>query len=538
MKLTAKQIVARLDSLKSLRGIWETHWQEVTDFTIPRKNEYVKTQVAGEKKGIELYDNTSMVSLETLVAALHGLLTNPNTLWFLLQTGDPIMDDNDEVATYLQDLSRRMHRVLNNSNFQPEVYEYYLDLASVGTATMVMEEDKDSIVNFSTKHLGEIFPAENAKGLIDEVYRTFKWTPKQIVQKFAEGVEATQEALAAKVGEKVAKCYIDGKNEKFEIVHAVYRDADTKTKKLPFVSQYALKEDKKIIQEGKFRRFPYLISRWSKTSGEVYGRSPAMTALPEQKTLNVMAKTMLKGAQKVVDPPVQIPDDGFVRPLRTFPGGVNYYRAGSQDRIEPIFNDSRIDFGFEAIRERQQRVREAFFVDKLSLVQSDRMTTVEVNQRIQEQMRFLGPLLGRQQTEFLRPLIDRLLDIMIDRDGGSGELLGQPPEQIADIELDVMYSSPIARAQRMGEADSLAGAMQASAPLFEMDPSSIDNIDVDQYIRENFQIFGASQRVLRDKQEVEGIRDARSEAQAQAVQQQQESQEADNFSKVGPVLKE
>ena len=538
MKLDPKQIVSRLDALKSLRGVWETHWQEVTDYTIPRKNEYVKSNVPGEKKGVELYDNTSMVSLETLVAALHGLLTNPNTLWFLLQTGDPILDDSDEVATYLQDLSRRMHRVLNNSNFQPEVYEYYLDLASVGTATMVMEEDKDSVVAFSTKHLGEIFPAENSKGLIDEVYRTFAWTPKQIVQKFAVGVDPTKEALSAVVGDKVAKCYIEGKNEKFEIIHAVYRDEDTKVKKLPFVSQYVLKEDRKTLQEGKFRRFPYLISRWSKTSGEVYGRSPAMTALPEQKTLNVMAKTMLKGAQKVVDPPVQIPDDGFVRPLRTFPGGVNYYRAGSQDRIEPIFNDSRIDFGFEAIRERQQRVREAFFVDKLSLVQSDRMTTVEVNQRIQEQMRFLGPLLGRQQTEFLRPLIDRLLDIMIDKDGGSGELLGQPPEQIADVELDVMYSSPIARAQRMGEADSLAGAMQASAPLFEMDPASIDNIDSDQYIRENFQIFGASQRVLRDRDEVEAIREARQQAQAQAVKQQQEAQEAENFKKVAPSLNE
>ena len=538
MKLDPKQIVSRLDALKALRGVWETHWQEVTDYTIPRKNEYVKSNVPGEKKGVELYDNTSMVSLETLVAALHGLLTNPNTLWFLLQTGDPILDDSDEVATYLQDLSRRMHRVLNNSNFQPEVYEYYLDLASVGTATMVMEEDKDSVVAFSTKHLGEIFPAENSKGLIDEVYRTFAWTPKQIVQKFAVGVDPTKEALSAVVGDKVAKCYIEGKNEKFEIIHAVYRDEDTKVKKLPFVSQYVLKEDRKTLQEGKFRRFPYLISRWSKTSGEVYGRSPAMTALPEQKTLNVMAKTMLKGAQKVVDPPVQIPDDGFVRPLRTFPGGVNYYRAGSQDRIEPIFNDSRIDFGFEAIRERQQRVREAFFVDKLSLVQSDRMTTVEVNQRIQEQMRFLGPLLGRQQTEFLRPLIDRLLDIMIDKDGGSGELLGQPPEQIADVELDVMYSSPIARAQRMGEADSLAGAMQASAPLFEMDPASIDNIDSDQYIRENFQIFGASQRVLRDRDEVEAIREARQQAQAQAVKQQQEAQEAENFKKVAPILNE
>jgi len=189
MKLTPGQIVAKQEELKSARGIWETHWQELADYMVPRKNSFTRKNVPGEKKGVELYDNTSMVSLEALVAALHGLLTNPNTLWFMLQTGDPTLDDEDDIAEYLQDLSRRMHRVLNNSNFQPEVYEYYVDLASVGTATMVVEEDKDSIVTFSTKHLGEIYPEENSKGIIDVAYRVFTWTPKQIVQKFAEGVD-------------------------------------------------------------------------------------------------------------------------------------------------------------------------------------------------------------------------------------------------------------------------------------------------------------------------------------------------------------
>lgn len=535
MKLTPGQIITKQEELKSARGVWETHWQELADYMVPRKNSFTRKNVPGEKKGVELYDNTSMVSLEALVAALHGLLTNPNTLWFMLQTGDPTLDDEDDIAEYLQDLSRRMHRVLNNSNFQPEVYEYYVDLASVGTATMVVEEDKDSIVTFSTKHLGEIYPEENSKGIIDVAYRVFTWTPKQIVQKFAEGIEPTEEALAVAVGKEVAKCYIDGKNEKFEIVHAIYRDNDTKIVKMPFISQYVLKKDKHELQEGRFRRFPYLISRWSKTSGEIYGRSPGMTALPEQKTLNVMAKTMLKGAQKVVDPPVQIPDDGFVRPLRTFPGGVNYYRAGSSDRIETIFNDSRIDFGFEAIRERQQRVREAFFVDKLNLAQNDRMTTVEVNQRIQEQLRFLGPLLGRQHTEFLRPLIDRLLDIMIDADK-NGDLIGQPPQDLKDIELDVAYSSPIARAQRVGEAESLQQVLGAIAPVIQLDPPALDNIDSDAWVRENFKIFGATQKVLRNKDDVETVRESRQQAQAEALKQQKESQEAENLKNVSPAL--
>jgi hypothetical protein len=536
MKLTADQVIREQESLKALRGVWETHWQECTDYVVPRKNQFTRKNVPGEKKGVELYDNTAMVSCETLVSSLHGMLTNPNTQWFQLQTGNPEIDDLEHVTEYLQDLSRRMHRVLNGSNFQPEVYEYYVDLASVGTAVMTVEEDKDVVVRFSSKHLGEMFVCENAYGMIEKCFRVFEWEASKIVEEFAQGVEPTEESLKAVVGEKVARAYLKNSSEKFDVVHAVYREDVTTRADMPFVSQYVLKIDKTELKEGRFRRFPYIVSRWSKMSGEVYGRSPAMTALPEAKTLNVMAKTVIKGAQKVVDPPVQMPDDGFVRPLRAFPGGVNYYRAGSSDRIEPIFNDSRIDFGFEAMRERQQRVREAFFVDKLNLVQSDRMTTVEVNQRVQEQLRFLGPLLGRQQTEFLRPLIDRVLDIMVRLDNGTGEIIGFPPQEIQGVELDVQYSSPIARAQRLGEAESLQSAFAASAPLFQMSPDSVDNIDADAWIRENFKIFGASTKVLRDRRSMEAMREARQQAQQAAVEQQQSMAEAEQLNKVAPLV--
>jgi hypothetical protein len=539
MRLTPDQVISRQEALKSERGIWETHWQELYDYIVPRKANITRTVIPGEKRGVTLYDNTAMVSCETLVAALHGMLTNPNTLWFMLQTGNEELNNMDQVVQYLQEFSRSVHRVLNNSNFQPEVYEYYLDLATVGTATMTVEEDEDSdkIVRFSTKSIAEIYVAENAYGMIEECYRCFKWTAHQIVEEFAKGIDlANERQLEEVVGQKVVAAYKKNTTEKFEVIHCVYKEQLTTRSDMPFLSLYVLKASKKLVKEGRYRRFPYIISRWSKTSGEVYGRSPGMTALPEAKTLNIMSKTTLKGAQKVVDPPIQLPDDGFVRPFNTQPGGINYYRAGSNDRAMPIFNDSRIDFGYEAMRERQQRVRESFFVDKLNLTNNDRMTTVEVNQRVQEQLRFLGPLLGRQQTEFLRPLLDRVIDIVVRRDGGTGVLIGEPPPEIQNVELDVLYSSPIARAQRMSESEALQGALQASAPIITYDPNAMDNIDSDKWIRENFAIYGAPIKVLRSRQEIETIREARQQAQEQALKQQQEMENSEKVNNIAPAI--
>lgn len=536
--LNPEQIISRQEKLKSERGVWEQHWQDIADYTLPRKNQFTRMNVSGEKKGIELYDNTAMVSCDLLASALHGTLTNNSTLWFNLMPSQEKLNENEYVIEYLQELTRRIHGVLNNSNFQPEVHEYYMDLCSFGTGIMTVERDDKSLVRFGTKYLGEVYVAENAYGYVDEAYRLFKWDAKQIVEEFCKDIDKNdKDAVEAKVGRQVATAFFKAEREKFEIIHCVYKYDYSRDNLMPYSSQYVIKADKKLVSEGKFRRFPYLVSRWTKISGEVYGRSPAMNALPEAKTLNVMAKTMIKGAQKVVDPPVQMPDDGFVRPLKAYPGGVNYYRAGSTDRVEPLFNDTRIDFGFEAMKERQARVQQAFYIDRLNLATNDRMTTVEVNQRIQEQLRFLGPMLGRQQTEFLKPLVDRVLDIMIEADAGTGLLIGQPPQEVQEVELEVVYSSPVARAQRIQEADSLQQALAASAPILQIDPAAADLVDADKVVRENFAVYGAPIKVLRKKAEVEAIRSARQEAQQKALQQQEQMMQAETASKMAPVLK-
>jgi hypothetical protein len=545
MKMTATEIIERQERLKTERGVLNNHLQELADYVLPRKNNFTRNNVAGEKKGIELYDATGMVSCDILASTLHGLLSNPNSMWFLLNTANSELNESDIVIQYMQDLTKRIHGVFNNSNFQTEVHEYYLDLCAFGTATMVVEEDEKNLVRFSTKHLGEIYVEENCYGFIESVYRLFSWDARQIVEHFCYGMDtANEKKLEGRVGKKVASAFYKGDGKKFEIIHAVYKEEVTEKSAMPFVSQYILKADKIELEkegqkgEGRFKRFPYLVSRWTKVSGEVYGRSPAMNALPEAKTLNLMSKILLQASQKNVDPPMQIPDDGFVRPLKTFAGGVNYYRAGSgTDIAKPLFNVARLDYGFEMIRDRQMKVKEAFYIDRLGMPQNDRMTTVEVNQHIQEQLRFMGPMLGRQQTEFLQPLIDRVVDIMVARDGGSGKYLGDVPPEISNVSLEVMYTSPIARAQRVGEADALTQALAASAPMMNIDPTAKDVVDTENVVREYFKIYGAPQKSLRTRPAIAAIRDARQKAQEAALQQQQEMHGAEVANKTAPLLK-
>lgn len=536
MKLTPEQLYQRFKTLRGERHLWESHWQELYDYILPRKNEILtENKIKGRKKGQFLFNNTGMNACELLAGSLHSMLTNSATVWFELSTGRDEIDDLDDVREYLQNLTREMHMLLNNTNFQTEVHEHYLDLCCAGTAAMYMEDTMDSeVVHFHSIYLPEIYVAENNRGDIEEAHRKFEWDAKQIIQEFyPELAEKSEEEIAKVLTRDIAKSFKNGDRRKYEILHSVYRSSYRDEVNQPFTSQYMLAQENSLkeLRSGGFRTFPYLVTRWTKVSGETYGRSPGMNALPEIKTVNAMTKAIIKGAQKTVDPPVQVPDDGFIKPKSTAPGAILYYRAGSQDRIQPVFNDTRLDIGVEIMRDRENRIRESFFVDQLQLNIGPQMTATEVERRVEERNRFLGPVVGRQHHEFLRRLIERLFDIMIRRD-----LLPPAPEILAGTDLSVRYSSSIARAQRVFEGENLLRAFEASSPFIAQDPTGLDMIDVDKVVKEQWRIFGAPQKVLRSSDEVEMIREARAEAQAQALEQQQGMQESEQIKNIAPAM--
>jgi hypothetical protein len=512
-KMNAKEVKKIIQQLKSERSLWESHWQDIADYIFIRKNDVLNRTTPGEKKAFRLLDNTGMYSNEMLAGALHGMLTNPDLTWFEFSTGNVELDREDRVRKWLQESSRALHFIFNNSNFQTEVHELYLDLCSFGTGCMLVEEDKKDIVRFKTKFIRDYYIAENYYGKVDQIYYEYKATAKDIIDAF--GIESAPR--------EVKEAQEKSLDKKFICVHAVYpasmknpgKDLDH------FISQYFILDTETEISSGKFNQFPYVVPRWTKAAGEIYGRSPGMNALPEMKVLNKMNETMLIGAQKKVDPPIQMPDDGYILPIVTVPGGINYYRSGTQEFIKPVFADTNIDFGYQAMEDRRKRVRDAYYIDHLRLQQGGpMMTATEVLQRTEEAMRLLGPMLGRQQSEFLRPLVDRAYAIADNRG-----LIPPPPEELAGMNITVKYSSLIAKSQKINEAQSILRVVSAITPFIQMNPGVMDNFDGDKVARVLVNTYGAPQEMLVDSDVVAASRQQRAEqamqvklAQAQAQQ--------------------
>lgn len=510
----ARKIVQKFEKLKSDRVNWDTYWEEIAKFVLPRKDEVYGMVVAGEKKGQNLYDSTSIHANELLASALHGMLTSPTSVWFGLSTGEKKLDSNPEIRQYLQNSTHKIINTLNSSNFQTEIHETFLDLPSVGTTTLRMEEDDDTVVRFHSSSIYCVWIEENSKGEVDTFYREYNYTLRQIVQEFGE--DKLTDELKFEHSKDPSRTYC--------IIHAVEPMKDNKGQ---YNSWHVLKEKPVILRSGKFNESPYAVPRWTKITGEKYGRSPAMKSLPDIKMLNQMMKTMIRAAQKAADPPLMIPDNGFILPVRTQAGGSNVYRAGSKDRIEPLIHNARIDINTEMIQQARQRIQSAFFIDQLQLQQGPQMTATEVMQRTEENLRMMGPILGRLNNELLKPIIDRVFGIMF-RKG----LLDEAPEALKGKELKVKYVSQIAKAQRTGEADTFMRVLQSMGPVIEMSPQVMDNVDGDAVLRYHAEIFGLPEEMLRKPREVEQARGARAQQEQAAMQAQQENVQADTAQKL------
>ena len=517
-----QEYVQHYEKLKSERWIWEAHWQDCFDFIVPRKNDVITTRPQGDKRNFDLFDTTAILSNQLLSGALHGMLTNPATKFFDLVMGDPRLDEDTSVKAWLQEVGDRMFTVLNNSNFQTEIHEIYIDMGAIGTSCLYIGEHPEKIVHFGARTMKEVFIDENNLGLIDTVYRLFKWKPRQVVQEFGE------ENLPPWVVEQYQKNCTDD----WDILHCVHptKDDGEKGKIFPYESKYILKDKNIYLSEGGFKEFPYAVPRWTKTTGEKYGRGPGMDMLPDIKMVNKMMETVIQGAQKTVNPPMMVTDDGVIGRVRLVPGGLTVVRAG-EPPIRPLIVDARVDFGYQAVEDVRKRIRAGFYVDQFQMTQGPQKTATEVMQMMEQNARLMGPVLGRQHFEFLAPVISRVFPIMARRG-----LIPPAPQAIQGKKFNVRYSSLLARSQRMNDGQNFARALSVATPLIQIDPTSADVINADEGVRHIFDVYGTPANLMNDKRDIEARRKARADAQAQAVKQQQEMHQAQTVGTMAPGI--
>jgi len=514
-----------LARLVEKRSNWEVHWQEVADYMLPRKADITVERPKGDKRHTVIYDGTAIHSLELLASSLHGMLTSSVNRWFALRFKENSVNENDEAREWLEDVLDKMYIAISRSNFQQEVFETYFDLIAFGTSCLQIEEDKDDIIRFSSRHIKEIYISEDAKGMVNCIYRRFKMSAKATVEKF--GID--------NVSLKTINTFKKAPFDDIDLVHVVkprdiYNPKKMDKQNMPFSSIYFEYDSGHIISQGGFNEFPYVVPRYLKASNELYGRSPGMNALPDVKVLNKMVEVGMKAAQKQVDPPLLVPDDSMLMPIRMSPGSINYYRSGTRDRIETLNIGANNPLGLNMEQQRREAISQTFHVDQLLITENRNMTATEVVQRNEEKMRILGPVLGRLQSELLQPMIIRIFNIML-----RNKLLPDAPEILLNQEIDVEYVSPMAQAQRGQELSSIVRGLELFGQIGQVAPVN-DYIDPQGLVKHLIKILGLPARMIRSDSEVEELAQQKAEAQQQQMQMQQQMAESEMARNVAPAV--
>ena len=526
-KNLARELKSNLSRLMEQRSTWESHWQECADFMQPRKAEITQDRARGDKRNLQIFDATAIHALELLASSLQGMLTSSANRWFSLRYKEDQLNDIDEAKEWLEDVTDKMYTAFARSNFQQEIFEAYHDLITFGTACMMIESDEDQILRFSTRHIKELYIQENDKGFIDTVYRRFKIPVHAAVEKFG------LENLSLETG----KLFKKEPFEKIELVHVarprtIYNENKLDKKNMPFQSIYFEFSSGHIIDIGGFKELPYVIPRYLKASTEIYGRSPAMNALPDVKVLNKMVETAMKAAAKQVDPPLLVPDDSMLAPIRMSAGSLNYYRAGSRDRIEPLNIGQATSVTLNQENQRRDAINKTFHIDQLMISSQRSMTATEVIQRNEEKMRILGPALSRLQSELLQPMILRVFNIML-----RNKLFLVAPEVLSNQEIEIEYVSPMALAQRSQELQSLVRGLELFTQISQVAPVQ-DYIDENGLVKQIINLLGLPAKMIKSDAQVQQVREQRAAAQAQQAQMMQAMQEAQMAKDAAPMVKE
>ena len=524
-KKLAKQLKSSLQQLIQKRSTWEEHWQDVSDYFLTRKSDVNTQRTRGDKRNIQVFDSSAVHSLELLASSLHGMLTSSANRWFALRFKEADINSDDSAREWLEDATDKMYLAFARSNFQQEIFESYHDLICFGTSCLYIEEDSEDIIRFSSRHIKEIYISEDARGMVNCIYRRFKITAKAAVEKF--GFD--------NLSRSIQNTYKSSPFDDVELCHVVkpremYNPKKLDKSNMPFMSAYFEQNDDHIISQGGFRDFPYVVPRYLKASNEIYGRSPAMAALPDVKVLNKMVEISLKAAAKQVDPPLLVPDDSFTLPVRMSPGSINFFRAGSRDRIEPLNIGANNPLGLNMEDQRRKSIARTFHVDQLMIQESRTMTATEVMSRNEEKMRILGPVMGRLQSELLQPMIIRVFSIML-----RNKLFSPAPEILNGQEIDVEYVSPMALAQRGQELSSIMRGLEIFGSISQIAPIQ-DWLDEKGLVQQIVKTLGLPAKMIRSDAEVEEIKAARQEQQAQQGEMMQAMQEAKVAKDAAPMV--
>jgi hypothetical protein len=522
------RMLARLAEINKAKQAPEPVLRDIQQHIAPYRGRFQsETQgQRGQRKGLKVINNTAGRSMKILSSGLMAGLTSPGRPWFKLMTHDPDLSEFTPVRAWLDDVARVMRTSFAHSNLYNVLPSVYGELGPFGTTALLQIEDAQSIFRFYPFTIGSFAIAQDDRLVVDTFAREYTATVRQLAARFGTD----------NLSNSALNSWRQGKLEaEVTCVHMIQPNLEQNTRgfgyvKMPILEQYWEKSSDKpgpLMRSGYQERALY-VPRWDVTGDDLWGTGIGHDILGDVKQLQFLERRKEDVLDKHTAPPLEAGVELRGKRLSLLSGDVTYTNPSLTGgaTIRPIVETSpqAYQYAAEDIRELMTRIRSACYEDLFLMLANDTrsgITAREVEERHQEKMLVLGPVLERLNEELFDPMIDRTFAILQRQSKPIWEgklagvaLLPPPPKDIQDQDLRVEYTSILAQAAKATSTTSLVAFGQfvggmGQAKLAAQQAGLDDKVNWDQLIDEYADSQGIPSRVIVSDDVVAQSRDAK-----------------------------
>ena len=506
----AQDIIQLFKKEEARAANFKTMYQDVADLMFQREDQIMRISTPGQEKP-PLFDNTGAMASMKMVSGLSQNLVPAGQPFFILQASDKDLNEVEVVQRYLADVTNITHEQLFASNFITQFNETLRSLVVFGTSCLFSEFT--TFLNFRDYDVGQYLIMENSKRRVDTIMLKFTFTARQAFEEW--GTNAGQLVMEALKTE-------DKATDNFEFIHIVrprkklngtLRD----NLNMPFESLEIAVKEEIIVEESGFEEFPYHVTRWTKSSHEVFGRGPGTFALPDVRMLQQSNRDFAENANRQNRPPLEV-NQAFDGEVNMSPSAINWVTESGMIRAVERGALGNFPITKDFIEMKQELVRKIFFNDVFNPLQDltgDRRNTTEIRERIQEGLQQIGPPIGRINEEFFNTLIPRSVFLLLR----NGQLDPPPPELDGQL-FKIEYISKFALELKSHQARAFQQTALILGELEPTFPGITDNLDADEGARELMANVGVSTKGIKPREAVEEIRRIRAEQEAAQLELQ------------------
>jgi hypothetical protein len=483
-------------TFKLAKAAREKHEDEISEaYKYTRPNRDIWRHRESTTDRTKIYDSTAPDSVQNLVSTILNLLIPQNQQWATLSVREDVKEEvASDIKRLLDKANRTVFKTIRDSNFYISASEALTDAIISGCGAIGLYETETEI-EFIGIPTYQLYFLDDYKGELDTVFRQHQCTAQYLFENFKN------------LPDEIKEQAIKSPNQQIDVTESCMRLTGDKD----YTYTVMVGKSLNVIHKKKMATQMFVVFRFGRTIGEVWGESPVRMALPYIRTINECQMLMLQAASYASLGAWQVNSETAVNfaNVKLKAGDV----VTVDQPLTPIPFAGNFQITDATIQDHRQQIRRMMFNDViLPPDNSPSMTATEIQIRQSEFYRRLGTYGLRLEQEFLRPIISNVVKRL--------QIKGSVPQFVTDKNaFEIVVNSAVKRGIALSE---ITRDMQVLQVITQLGAEASMSVDLTKLARKILRDGDMSPEVLRSDAEIEEMKE-------QMQQQQQLQQVAQQF---------